>query len=47
MMPKRPTLQVKPDPHNNVDTVSTVSRVSDNGDEAGPNHPSSGLEQAL
>jgi len=33
--------------HSNVDTVSTVSRVSDNGDEAGPNHPSSGLEQAL
>jgi hypothetical protein len=33
--------------HNNVGTVSTVSRVSDNGDGAGLNHPSSGLEQAL
>jgi hypothetical protein len=29
------------------DTVSTVSRVSDNGDGAGLNHPSPGLEQAL
>ena len=28
-------------------TVSTVSRVSDNGDGAGLNDPSSGLEQAL
>jgi hypothetical protein len=27
--------------------VSTVSRVSDNGDGAGLNHPPSGLEQAL
>src|SRR5262245_1333515 len=27
--------------------VSTVSRVSDNGDGAGPNHPRPGLEQAL
>jgi len=27
--------------------VSTVSRVSDNGDAAGPNHPRPGLEQAL
>jgi hypothetical protein len=29
------------------DTVSTVSRVSDNGDRAGLNHPPPGLEQAL
>ena len=28
-------------------TVSTVSRVSDNGEGAGPNHPRPGLEQAL
>ena len=28
-------------------TVSTVSRVSDNGDRAGLNHPPPGLEQAL
>jgi hypothetical protein len=28
-------------------TVSTVSRVSDNGDGAGLNHPQPGLEQAL
>src|SRR6516225_5807453 len=27
--------------------VSTVSRVSDNGDGAGPNHPRPGLEQGL
>ena len=27
--------------------VSTVSRASDNGDGAGPNHPRPGLEQAL
>ena len=29
------------------DTVSSVSRVSDNGDGAGLNHPQPGLEQAL
>jgi hypothetical protein len=29
------------------DTVSTVSRVSDNGDGAGLNHARPGLEQAL
>ena len=29
------------------DTVSIVSRVSGNGDGAGPNHPPPGLEQAL
>jgi hypothetical protein len=27
--------------------VSTVSRISDNGDGAGPNHPRPGLEQGL
>src|SRR6516164_4054314 len=27
--------------------VSTVSRVSDNGEGAGPNHPRPGLEQSL
>jgi len=29
------------------DTVSTVSRVSDNGPVAGLSHPRPGLEQAL
>ena len=29
------------------DTVSAVSRVSDDGDRAGLNHPPPGLEQAL
>jgi len=29
------------------DTVSTVSRVSDNANGAGLNHPSSGLDQVL
>jgi hypothetical protein len=33
--------------HNNVSTVSTVSRVSDNGHGAGLNRPPCGLEQAL
>src|SRR5262249_38044174 len=32
-------------PFHNI--VSTVSRVSDNGDGAGPNHPRPGLEQGL
>jgi hypothetical protein len=30
-----------------VNTVSTVSRVSDNGHGAGLNHPRPGLEQVL
>jgi hypothetical protein len=30
-----------------TDSISTVSRVSDNGAGAGPNHPRPGLEQSL